>query len=251
MVQLPLKGFRANIRRNLCVRGVQKDATAGYSRRGTAMPGDLSENEALLERARGGDAGALAQMFEQHRGRLEQVVRLRLDRRLQGRLDPSDVLQETYLDVARRFPEYAAAPTLPFFLWLRLLTGQRLVDLQRQHLGTKMRNAGLEVSLYRGEFPRASSASLAELLLGRLTTASRAAIRAETQLRVQEALNAMDPIDREVLVLRHFEMLSNEETAQVLGLKPSAASNRHMRALRRLKEIMAQVPGSSDSSPGP
>jgi RNA polymerase sigma-70 factor (ECF subfamily) len=173
--------------------------------------------------------------------------RLRLDRRLQGRLDPADVLQETYLDVARRFPEYVADPALPFFLWLRLLTGQKLIDLHRQHLGTKMRNAGLEVSLYRGDFPRASSASLAELLLGRMTTASQAAIRAETQLRVQEALNGMAPIDREVLILRHFEMLSNEETAQVLGLKPSAASNRQLRALKRLKEIMAQVPGSSAS----
>jgi RNA polymerase sigma-70 factor (ECF subfamily) len=215
------------------------------------MPGDASDNEVLLERARGGDCGALAELFERHRGRLEQMVRLRLDRRLQGRLDPGDVLQEAYLDVARRFLEYRANPTLPFFLWLRLLTGQRLVDLHRQHLGAKMRSAGLEVSLYRGDFPRASSASLAELLMGRLTSASRAAIRAETQLRVQEALNAMDPTDREVLVLRHFEMLSNEETAQVLGLKPSAASNRHIRALKRLKEILAEVPGSGDDSSGP
>ena len=215
------------------------------------MQSDASDNQVLLKRALGGDSGALAELFERHRGRLEQMVRLRLDRRLQGRLDPADVLQEAYLDVARRFPEYAADPALPFYLWLRFLTGQRLVDLHRQHLGAKMRDAGLEVSLYRGDFPRASSASLAELLLGRLTTASRAAIRAETQLRVQEALNAMDAIDREVLVLRHFEMLSNEETAQALGLKPSAASNRHMRALKRLKEIMAQVPGSSASLPGP
>jgi RNA polymerase sigma-70 factor (ECF subfamily) len=215
------------------------------------MPRDASDSEVLLERALGGDCGALAELFEQHRGRLEQMVRLRLDRRLQGRLDPGDVLQEAYLDVARRFSEYAANPALPFFLWLRLLTGQRLVDLHRQHLGAKMRDARHEVSFYRGDFPRASSASLAELLLGRLTTASQAAIRAETQLRVQEALNAMDPIDREVLVLRHFEMLNNEETAQVLGLKPSAASNRHMRALKRLKEIMAQVPGPGKSQPGP
>jgi RNA polymerase sigma-70 factor (ECF subfamily) len=214
------------------------------------MTGDVSDDKVLLERAFGGDCGALAELFERHRGRLEQMVRLRLDRRLQGRLDPSDVLQEAYLDVARRFREYAADPTLPFFLWLRLLTGQRLVDLHRQHLGTKMRDAGLEVSLYRGDFPRASSASLAELLLGRLTSASRAAIRAETQHRVQEALNAMDDVDREVLVLRHFEMLSNDETAQVLGLKPSAASNRHMRALKRLREIMTAVPGSTESLPG-
>jgi RNA polymerase sigma-70 factor (ECF subfamily) len=215
------------------------------------MPDDTSENAVLLERAFGGDCGALAELFEGHRARLEQMVRLRLDRRLQGRLDPCDVLQEAFLDVARRFPEYRADPAMPFYLWLRLLTGQRLVDLHRQHLGAKMRNAGLEVSLHGGQLPRASSASLAELLLGRLTTASRAVIRAETQHRVQEALNSMDAIDREVLVLRHFEMLSNEETAQVLGLKPSAASNRHLRALRRLKEIMAQVPGSSDSMQKP
>jgi RNA polymerase sigma-70 factor (ECF subfamily) len=214
------------------------------------MPGDASENQILLERALGGDGGALAELFQRHRNRLEQMVRLRLDRRLQGRLDPDDVLQEAYLDVVRRFPEYAADPSMPFYLWLRFLTGQRLVDLHRQHLGAKMRNAGLEVSLYRGDFPRTSSASLAELLLGRLTTVSQAAIRAETQLRVQEALNAMDPIDREILVLRHFEILSNEETAQLLGLKPSAASNRHMRALKRLKEIMAQVPGLGKSSSG-
>jgi RNA polymerase sigma-70 factor (ECF subfamily) len=215
------------------------------------MPGDVSDNQVMLERALGGDCGALAELFERQRGRLEQMVRLRLDRRLLGRLDPADVLQETYLDVARRFPEYRANPTLPFFLWLRLLTGQRLIDLHRQHLGAKMRNAGLEVSLTHGNLPRASSASLAELLLGRLTTPSRAAIRVETQQRVQEALNAMDPIDREVLVLRHFELLSNEETAQVLGLKPSAASNRHMRALKRLKEIMAQVQGPGERTPGP
>jgi RNA polymerase sigma-70 factor (ECF subfamily) len=215
------------------------------------MSDDANDNDALLQRALGKDCAALAELFQRHRGRLEQMVRLRMDRRLQGRLDPADVLQEAYLDVARRFPEYAADPAMPFFLWVRLLTGQRLVDLHRQHLGTKMRDAALEVSVHRGGFPQASSASLAELLLGRLTTPSRAAIRAETQRRVQEALNTMDPIDREVLVLRHFEMLSSEETAQVLGLKPSAASNRHIRALRRLKEIMVQVPGHEEEAPGP
>ena len=215
------------------------------------MPGDASEHQVLLERALGGDRGALAELFERHRGRLEQMVRLRLDRRLQGRLDPADVLQDACLDVARRFKEYAADPALPFFLWIRFLTGQRLVDLHRHHLGAKMRDAGREVALGQGHVPQASSESLAELLLGRLTSPSRAAVRAEAQARVQEALSAMDPVDREVLVLRHFEMLSNEETAQVLGLKPSAASNRHMRALKRLKEIMAQAPGPGELPPGP
>jgi RNA polymerase sigma-70 factor (ECF subfamily) len=215
------------------------------------MTEEKREAEKLLERAAAGDGPALAELFERHRGRLEQMIRLRLDRRLQGRLDPADVLQEAYLEFARRLAEYVANPALPFYLWLRLLTGQKLVALHRHHLGAKMRNAGLEVSLHHGDLPRASSASLAELLLGRHTSPSRAAIRAETQFRVQEALNSMDEVDREILVLRHFEMLSNEETAQVLGLKRQAASNRHARALRRLKEIMAQVPGFADSPSSP
>jgi RNA polymerase sigma-70 factor (ECF subfamily) len=206
------------------------------------------ETERLLARAAAGDNRALAELFEQHRGRLEQMVRLRLDRRLQGRLDPADVLQEAYLELAKRYPEYTADPTLPFYLWLRMLTGQKLVDQHRRHLGAKMRDVGMEVSLHRARLPEASSASLAEMLLGRLTSASRAAIRTESRLRVQEALNTMDPIDREVLVLRHFEMLSNEETARVLNLKTSAASNRHLRALKRLKEILAETTSLDDQA---
>ena len=109
-----------------------------------------------------------------------------------------------------------------------------------------MRDAGLEVSLHRGSLPRASSLSLAELLLGRLTSRTRAAQRAELQLRLQEALNGMDPLDREVLALRHFEGLSNTEVAQVLGVQKSAASNRYVRALRRLKEVLSAMPGFLD-----
>ena len=206
--------------------------------------------ETLVAQAAGGDAIALAELFEQHQARLEQMVRLRIDQRLRGRLDPADVLQEVYLDFARRMPEYAAAPNLPFYLWLRLLAGQKLVDLHRQHLGAKMRNAAVEVSLQNGAFPRASSESIAHLLLSRLTSPSRAAIRAETQLLVQNALNDMDPMDREILVLRHFEVLSNEETARVLEIKPSAASNRHLRALKRLKQLLTDVPDLGESPPG-
>ncbi len=211
----------------------------------TAEPNNPDE---LMTRAAAGDQDALAQVFALHRERLRQMVRLRLDRRLQGRLDPSDVLQEAYLDFSRRLPEYAREQTMPFYLWLRFLTGQRLIDLHRQHLGTKMRDAGQEVSLYRGALPHASSVSLAAQLLGRLTSASRAAIRAETQIHIQEALNSMDPLDREVLTLRHFEVLSNDETAAVLGIKKSAASNRYIRALKRLKEILARVPGIDENS---
>jgi RNA polymerase sigma-70 factor (ECF subfamily) len=208
---------------------------------GPVMTKDSNNTEDLLRQAEAGDQQALGELFNRHRDRLKQMVRLRLDRRLQGRIDPSDVLQEAYLDLAKRLPEYSQKPAMPFFLWLRFLTGQKLIDLHRHHLGAKMRDAGQEVSLYRGALPQASSVSLAHQLLGRLTSASRAAIRAETQIRVQEALNGMEPLDREVLTLRHFEMLSNEETAQVLGISKSAASNRYIRALKRLKEIMTFI----------
>jgi len=197
----------------------------------------------FLRRAKGGDQQALAALFARYRDRLRKMIHLRLDRRMSGRIDASDVLQDAYLDVARRFPEYAAAPTVPFYLWLRALTGQRLVDLHRRHLGAQMRDAGQEISLCHGALPAASSASLAQQLLAGLTSPTQAAIRAEMQVRLQEALNSMDPIDREVVVLRHFEELTNVEAAEVLHIEPSAASKRYIRAIRRLKAILDAVPG--------
>jgi RNA polymerase sigma-70 factor, ECF subfamily len=174
------------------------------------------------------------------------MVQLRMDRRLQGRVDPSDVLQEAYLDVARRAAEYAADPAMPVYLWLRFLTGQRLLALHRYHLGAQMRDAGLEVSIHRGAVLQASSASLAAQLLGHLTSPTQAAMRAELQLRLQEVLNTLEPTDREVLVLRHFEELTNNETAEVLGIGKTAASNRYVRALKRLKEALIASPGFFD-----
>jgi RNA polymerase sigma-70 factor (ECF subfamily) len=198
----------------------------------------------LLRRALAGDERALAALFDAYRERLRRMIRLRLDRRLSGRVDASDVLQEAYFDVRKRLAEYARDPAaLPFHLWLRLIAGQRLTDVHRYHLGSQMRDAGQEVSLHRGPFPQASSLALAAQLLGQMTSANQAAIRAEHKLIVQEALNGMDPIDREVLALRHFEHRSNDETALVLGLSQSAASNRYIRALRRLKAILSSVPG--------
>jgi RNA polymerase sigma-70 factor, ECF subfamily len=203
-----------------------------------------NDDRELLRRALEGEEPALAALFDGYRERLRRMIRLRLDRRLSGRVDSSDVLQEAYLDMRKRIAEYARNPAaMPFHLWLRLVTGQRLTDIHRFHLGSQMRDAGQEVSLHRGPFPQANSVSLAAQLLGKMTSASKAAIRAEHKLIVQEALNAMDPIDREVLALRHFEHLSNDETAQVLGLSKSAASNRYIRALKRLKEILSSIPG--------
>ena len=132
---------------------------------------------------------------------------------------------------------------MPFYLWLRFLVGQRILELHRRHLGAQGRDAGREVSLYRGPMPEASSAAIAAQLIGRQTSPSQAAMRAERKLRLQEALNGMDPIDREVLVLRHYEQLTNGEAALVLGLDKSAASKRYARALIRLKDLLAAMPG--------
>jgi RNA polymerase sigma-70 factor (ECF subfamily) len=211
------------------------------------MGQDPDDSEHLLRSAASGDEAALAALWERHRARLRQMVRLRLDRRLQGRVDPSDVLQEVYLDLASRLPDYARERPMPTYLWLRLVTGQRLAQVHRQHLGAAMRNAGREVSLYRGALPQASSASLAALLLGRFTTtASQAAVRAERQLQLQEILNGMEAMDREILALRHFEGLSNGESAEVLGLSKTAANNCYIRALRRLRDLLERVPGFFD-----
>ena len=211
------------------------------------MSSDSGETEALIRRVEGGDEAALCELFARYRDRLRRMVKLRMDRRLQGRLDASDVLQEAYLDVAKRAAEYRESPKMPVFLWLRLITGQRLMALHRQHLGAQMRNVGQEVSLHRGALPPASSISIAAMLLGRITSPTRAARRAEMQERLQDILNAMDPIDREILTLRHFEEMGNGETAQVLGISKSAASSRYIRAVMRLKKELAGVPGFFDA----
>lgn len=208
-------------------------------------PSELEDPIELI-RLGGTDLQVLGRIWDQYRDRLRRLVRLRLDRRLQGRLDPDDVLQEAFLDFQARAAEYARQPDLPFFLWLRFLTGQRLQLVHRQHLGTQMRDAGREVSLHRGAMPQATSVSLAAQLLGRFTSVTRAVQRAEMQVLLQEAVNALDPIDREILALRHFEELSNDEAAQVLDLKPSAVSNRHVRALKRLRDVLKSTPGFFD-----
>ncbi len=195
----------------------------------------------LFEKAKSGDLQAMAELFLAYRGRLRGMVQLRMDYRLHRRVDPSDVLQEAYLDYARRFPRYCQDQALPLFLWLRQLTAQRLVDVHRRHLGAKMRDAAMEASIWKRPLPPVSSNSLASQLLGRMTSASQAAQRAEDQIKVQQALERLKPMDREVIALRHFEMLSNDEAALTLGISKTAASNRYIRALKRLKEELTGV----------
>jgi RNA polymerase sigma-70 factor (ECF subfamily) len=204
--------------------------------------------EELTQRAAEGDQAALAELFACYSGRLRQMVRLRLDRRLQGRVDPSDVLQDAYIEMAEKLPDYGGRAAMPFFVWLRLVVAERLVRVHRHHLGAAMRDAAREISLCRGAFPEASSASLAAKLLGQITSASRAAARAEMKVTLEDILNGMDPMDREVIALRHFEELRNEEVAAVLGLSKAAASKRYVRAMLRLKAAIAGAPGLVDTS---
>ncbi len=202
-----------------------------------------SETVRLFERLRAGDRRALTDLFQRHRDRLRRMVELRIDARLHGRVDASDVLQDGFLDLANRVDSYLSDPKLPVFVWLRLVVSDRLALVHRHHLGTALRDAGREVSLYRDPLPQASSAALAAMLLGRLTSPSNAAIRAEQILQVQEAINSLEPLDREVVALRHFEQLTRAETAAVLGITEEAGAKRYIRALKKLKSILAAMPG--------
>ena len=192
----------------------------------------------LVRHMRAGSEQALAEVFSQFRERLRQIVRFRLDYRLAGRVSDSDVLQETYLAAAKRLPHFCQQEDMPAFLWLRLVAGQQLVDIHRQHLQAEMRDVRKEVSLGgQGPSPHTSLA-IAARLVGRHCSASEIVSRAESIERLETALNTMDAIDREVIALRHFEELSNVETARVLQIEPPAASKRYIRAMGRLSDLM-------------
>lgn len=209
----------------------------------TVTADNPSETERLLQSVIDGDQESWGTLLIRYEKRLRRMVAYRMDQRLQGRIDPLDVIQDAYLEASEHREEYVRQPGVPFYLWLRGIVGNKLLEVHRHHLGTQMRDACREVSLYRGKMPEASSAALAAQLLGHATRPSEAAIRAEVKIYLQEALNSMDPLDREALVLRHFEQLSPPEVAQVLGIKEKAAGMRYLRALKRLKDILICLPG--------
>jgi RNA polymerase sigma-70 factor (ECF subfamily) len=208
---------------------------------------ETDENsDALLAKLRNGDMTALGELFSLNRERLWRMVNFRLDQRLRGRVDADDVLQEAYLDAAQRIEHYQNNASMSFFVWLRQIVLQTMIDLHRQHLGAQMRNAAREVSLHGAAYPQATSISLAAHLLGSLTSPSGAAMREEVSIQLEKALDSMSEIDREILALRHFEELTNSEVAEVLNIQQKAASIRYVRAIARLKDILEQVPGFFD-----
>ena len=236
---LPGKWFPSCVRRRMARNSIAM---------GDALSDNLSEQDRLIQQAIDGDRAALGTLFDHYRRQLRQMVRLRLDRRLQGRVSPSDVLQEAFLDAEQQLGTFAdRREEMSFFLWLRMVAGQRMMRLHRQHLGAAIRDAGREVSLYQGALPQATSISLAAQLLGRFTSVGHAAMRAELQVKLQEAINSMDAIDREIIALRHFEELTNREVAELLGLSKAAASNRYVRALSRLQSVLESIPGFMDA----
>ena len=208
-----------------------------------SMAADSSDVADLVRQAASGDPKSWEELMKRYRSRLRRTVSFRLDPRLQGRVDPSDIVQDVCLEAWQHLGSYINQLDTPFFLWLRAVAGHKLGDLHRYHLGAQMRDARREISLYQGSLPGATSAALAAQLLGHLTRPSEAAVRAERKVQLQTALNAMDPIDREVLALRHFEQLTVSEAATVLGIKEKAAGMRYVRALRRLKEILISLGG--------
>ena len=202
-------------------------------------------NEELKLLNDGGET-ALAELFSQHRERLLRLIEFRLDARLQSRVDSEDVLQESYIEISRRLNDFLASPEVSFYVWARQLTLQTLIDIQRRHFGQKR-------SPQREQHPRynpvdQTSDSIARVIRSQLTSPSRAMIRAEESQQLHDALASMDATDREVLALRHFEHLGNQEVAEALGLSPTAASNRYVRAMMRLGEILRQLarPGNGD-----
>ena len=198
----------------------------------------------LTARMREGNEDALATVFSDYRERLRRIIQFRIDYRIAARISDSDVLQETYIAAAKRLPHFSKQTEMSAFLWLRLMAKQQLVDIHRQHLKAEKRDARKEMSLQPNHTSAQTSMALAVQLVGSVTAASKVIARAETIALLESSLNEMDEIDREVIALRHFEELTNIETASVLKLQPSAASKRYLRAMSRLSQLMSKFEDS-------
>jgi len=188
-----------------------------------------------------GGADELARILESHKPSLERIVHFRIDPVLRSRIDPEDVLQEAYFEISRRIQEFINGVPVSFFVWIRQKTIQTLIDIQRNHSREK-RDAHREVPMANAACGQTSSLSIARFLLDDMTSPSLAAVRAEEIAELQLALESMNETDREILAMRHFEHLSNHQVSEALGLSPTAASNRYIRAAAKLGEIMKSIP---------
>jgi RNA polymerase sigma-70 factor (ECF subfamily) len=195
--------------------------------------------EQVLGAARGGDRAALSAVLAAHEPKLLRMIELRLDHALRRRLEARDIVQDALLEAARRFDDWNAAPSCPFHVWLRLICAQALTTAQRTHLGAQKRDLGREQAL--GDRLSVSAESAANFFVASQTSPSQAATREESRSILLRAMEELDPMDREILVLRNFEELSNEEAAHELGIEPAAASKRFARALQRLRPALKSL----------
>lgn len=198
-------------------------------------------DQALLKRLESDGEQVLADAFASNRERFWYLVTFRMDQRIASRVDADDVLQEAYVAAIKRLHHYLRQPDYSLFIWLRMIVSQTLIDVHRRHLGTEMRSAGREISLGGPKLPQSTSVSLAAQIAGEQTSPSGAAIRDEASAALASAIAEMSELDQEAIALRHFEGLTNSETAEVLGISPTAASNRYVRALERLRVILGRL----------
>ncbi|SRR5260221_14616571 len=210
---------------------------------------NLEPSADLASRARLGDERALSELFEIHRPRLVPMAELRLDPSLRRRLDAADVVQESWLEIARRFSQWWAQDALPFHVWVRLVTSQTLAHAHRRHLAAHMRDALREAPSPESR-PSVSAANAADAFVASATTPTQAVQREEVRPRVLAALEELDDVDREIVALRHFEGLSNEEAAAELAIEPAAASKRFVRALVRLRPALQSLAPGETGGPG-
>jgi RNA polymerase sigma-70 factor (ECF subfamily) len=202
----------------------------------------------LRERLAGDAENVLAEEFVRYRSHLWRMVQFRLDPVVASRVDADDVLQEAWIAALQRVGYFIENESLSMLVWLRLIVGQTIVDLHRHHLGAEMRDAYREVGIGDGALSRSTAMSMASRLLDRLASPSQVAMRNELARQLETAIEGMDPIDREILALRHFEELGNSEVAEVLGIEQKAASIRYVRAVKRLKAILQELPGGDDGT---
>jgi RNA polymerase sigma-70 factor (ECF subfamily) len=199
---------------------------------------DAPQTEELLKRVREGDSAAVNQLLERHRNSLRRLVELRMDRALQRRVDASDIVQDVLVEANRRLNDYLHDPTMPFHLWLRHMAKDRLIDAHRRHRLAQRRSLDREQPLVAAGPVDQSTVELAGQLCDPELTPAAAATHQETLRRFQAAVERLDDADREVILMRHFESLSNQEVAQALGITGAAASMRYLRAVRRLRMML-------------
>jgi len=211
---------------------------------------EVADVESLVARATSGDQHSLAELLGYYRPRLRNMVAFRMDKHLQGRVDPSDVLQEVFLELADKLDEFKTRK-MSFFVWIRLVTIERVLRTHREHLTTQKRDARRELSIDHQLGSDATSMSIALGLLANVSSVGDRAARAEQQAALLKLLGKMDPTDREVIALRVFEGLSNGEAAETLELTKQTASKRFIRAMRRLREAMLLIPGLSEQFDSP